>query len=162
MKQARRCVRNGRLRMDALVVNVKGHLDSPESVDALCTDLLKHPSLKILVIHDASFDTAAAMRVLVNAAIALRLQILGLVSCECTHACVPELTRVVSAGMLEHLFINQHRGVVVFEPGDDTNQFCAAVRASASLESLTFSGCGFNPDVAVVAEFINADRSYFW
>ena len=157
-EQARRCARNEppyeRLRVHSLLVDGKEQLDSLESLQALCTDLVKHPSLKQIFIQHASVGTAAAMRVFVNTAIALRVEGIGLVNCGCTRACVPELTRLVSAGAVQRIYIcNREDGL--FEAGDDTNQFCAAIRASA-LKRLKLTRCGPNLDVATVAAFINA------
>ena len=71
------------------------------------------------------------------------------------RACVPELTRLVSAGALQAMFIDNH-DVELFEAGADTDHFCAAVRSSASLVHLRLHHCGPNPDVAAVAAFIKA------
>ena len=89
-----------RLRLHIFKVKGDRQLDSVESLDALCTDLVKHPSLMHVGIRGASLGTATAMRILVNAAIALRLVTIDLLFCGCTRACVPELTRLVSAGVV--------------------------------------------------------------
>ena len=161
VEQARRYLRNEppyeRLRLRGLNVNGDGQLDSLGNLQAFCIDLLKHPSLKRLYIVDASLGTAAAMRVLVNASIALRVHVFGLVNCGCTHACVPEWTRFVSAVVLECMVIHND-DVELFEAGADTDKFCDAIRASAWLYSLQVDHCGPNPDVAAVAAFINARR----
>ena len=145
----------GRLRLHGLTVDDVGQPASLESLEAFCTDMRKHTSLELLVIENASLGTAAAMRVLVNAAIELRLHTIGLFLCGCTSACVPELTRLVSAGALKAL-VADNGGVELFEAGTDTNQFCAAARASASLKHLDIDGCGPNSDA--VASFIHARR----
>ena len=159
VEQARRYVCNeppyGRLRLHGLAIDGEGQLNSLESVEALCADLIMHPSLENIVIRDASLGTAAAMRVLVNAAIILRIQVIYLFFCGCTRVCVPELTRLVSAGAVQKIFLH-NLGVELFEAGADMDQFFAAVRASASLERLTFEQCGPNLDAAAVAAFINA------
>ena len=159
VEQARRYVCNeppyGQLRLHALDVIGDGQLDSLESLEAFCTDLRKHPTIVNIVIRGASLGTAAAMRVIVNAAIALRVMTIGLVYCGCTRACVPELTRLVSAGTLDQMVL-YNLDVELFEAGPDTDQFCAAVRASASLNRLEFDRCGLNPDAAAVSAFINA------
>ena len=159
VEQACRYLRNepsySRLRLHSFIVNGEGQLDSLESLEALCTDLLKHPSLVNIVIYHAPLGTAAAMRVFVNAAIALRLHTVSLVFCGCTRACVPELTRLVSAGAVKGMVLHND-DVELFEAGADTDQFCAAVRASASLKQLKLIRCGPNPDAAAVAAFINA------
>ena len=94
------------------------------------------------------------MRILVNAAITLRVIAIFLSSCGCTRACVPELTRLMSAGAVSE-FVLHNDGVKLFEADADSEQFCAAVRAS-SLTHLELFRCGHNPDVAEVAAFINA------
>ena len=158
-EQARRYVCNeppyDRLLLHTLIVTGAGQLDSLESLEAFCSDLIEHPCLKSVIIHQASLGTAAAMRLLVSAAIALRLPGLGFVRCGCTRACVPELTRLVSAGEVIALVLHNY-DVELFEAGADTDQFCAAVRASTSLTRLDFDHCGPNPDAAAVAAFINA------
>ena len=129
VEQARRCARKeppyDRLRLYGLDIKAKGQLDSLESLEALCTDLLKHSFLVHFFIRCASIGTAAAMRVFVNAAIALRVQAIGLVRCRCTRACVPELTRLVSAGMLKVMVIS-NRNVELFEDGADTDDLYEA------------------------------------
>ena len=161
VEQAHRYLRNeppyARLRLHGIDVNGEGQLDSLESIEALCADLIKHPSLTSISIMYASLGTAAAMRVVLKAAIELRLHVIGLLNCGCTRSCVPELMRLVSAGEVKAMVV-LNRGVELFEAGADTDQFCAAVRASASLNYLTLNDCGPNPDVAAVAAFINARR----
>ena len=144
------------LRLTGLFVPCGGQL-SLESLEALCTDLLKHPSLTHIGISNASLGTAAAMRVFVNAVITSRVTILSLVACGCTRACVPELTRLVSAGVVRTMVLN-NGDVQLFEAGADTDQFCAAARASASLRHLELVHCGPNPDAAAVAAFVTARR----
>ena len=95
------------------------------------------------------------MRIFVNAVIALRVKSLALVACGCTRACVPELTRLVSVGSIQTMTLN-NRDVDLFEAGADTDQFCAAARASASLKLLVLDHCGPNPDAAAVAAFVTA------
>ena len=159
----RRCLRNdppyGRLRLNGLYVQGEGQLDSLQNLKAFCTDLIKHPSLTgIIIIHQASLGTAAAMRVFVNAAIALRVLVICLIFCGCTRFCVPELTRLIEApGLVRNISIDID-DVELFEAGAETDQFCAAARASASLKHLTLNECGTNPDAAAVAAFINARR----
>ena len=85
VEQARRYVRNeppyDRLRLHGLYVGGEGELQSPESLEALCADLIKHPSLANFAIENASLGTAAAMRVFVNAAITLRVKVICLFFC---------------------------------------------------------------------------------
>ena len=139
VEQARRYLRNeppyGRLRLHSLIVHGEGQLNSLESLEALCSDLIMHSTLANIVIHGASHGTAAAMYIVVNAAIALRLKATGLLGCGCTRTCVPELTRLVCAGTLEEMYIF-NGDVELFEDGADTDRFCAAVRASASITHL--------------------------
>ena len=158
VEQARRCLRNeppyGRLRLDGLLVKGEGQLVSSESLEALCSDLVKHPTLAKVIIDQVPLCTASAMRIFVNAAIALRVKIICLVSCGCTRACVPELTRLVSAGWVGGMVISND-DVELFEAGADTDRFCAAVRASASLVRLELKRCGPNPDVVAVVGCIH-------
>ena len=95
------------------------------------------------------------MRIVVNAAIELRVQAIGLLGCGCTRVCVPELTRLVSAGAVNQMILHND-DVELFEAGADTDQFCAAARGSASLKNLFLKSCGSNPNAAAVAAFINA------
>ena len=159
LEQARRYLRNdspyGQLRLHGIVVVCEGQLDSLDSLEALCADLLKHPSLAIILIRGASLGTAAAMRFLVSAAIELQVNTVALIGCGCARACVPELTRLVSAGAIEQMVI-ENFDVELFEAGADTDQFCAAVRASASLERLELNHCGPSLDAAAAAAFIEA------
>ena len=146
-----------RLRLHGLDVKGEGQLVLLESLEALCADLIKQPSPKHICIRDASLGNAAAMRAFVNAVIAVRVLNIGLFFCGCTRACVPELTRLVSAGAVRGIILDND-DVELFEAGADTDQFCAAVRASASLLCLTLEHCGPNPDAAAVAAFITARR----
>ena len=161
VEQVRRYLRNEppyeRLWLDGLVVNGEGQLDSFENLEALCTDLVKHPTLSNILIDLVPLRTASAMRIFVNAAIALRVKLFGLLGCGCTRACVPELARLVSAGGVQTLALH-NLDIELFEAGADTDQFCAAARGSASLKHLKLSGCGSNPDVDDVAAFINARK----
>ena len=100
------------------------------------------------------------MRILVNAAIALRVRTMVLSFCGCTPACVPELTRLVTAGALRLLFVSND-DVELFEAGPDTDQFCAAVRASP-LMRLHLDDLGPNPDAAAVVESSMRDMWMNW
>lgn len=117
-----------------------------------CADVRKHLSLMKLKIVDGFLNFPIDMGQLVDAAVALKLGTLHLYDCTCTPLMVPELTRLVSAGLTE-LIINN-----LFEVGQDTDQFCAVVRASACLERLEIHNAGPQHGVAAAATYINARR----
>lgn len=135
-EEARRYLRNeppyGPLQMQKLSFHCATSLNSHSSMEAFCKDICKHPSLRELAMHDAPLGTAAAMHVFVDGA--LNLQGVFLHQCDCTPAAVPELTRLVSAGAVRALAI-ENNGVEIFVDEANTELFCAAVRSS-SLKSL--------------------------
>ena len=90
-----------------------------------------HTSIEDLELNLAALNTAAAMRAVVDACIALRLRRLDLFACEVVPVVLPELTRLVTAGALRELKVN-NSGVDMFdEAPESTRLFVAAVRASA-------------------------------
>lgn len=133
VEQARCFLRNeppcGALQMREIFVDDAASLNRLASVQAFCADLRKHTSIKGLFICDAEIHTAPMMRALVDAAIALQLECVNFYDCGCTPDTVPELTRLVSAGSVRKLHIDNDDEL--FKAGANTNQFCAAVRASS-------------------------------
>ena len=102
--------------------------------------------------YGVELDTAAAMGAVVDACISLRLRSLKMFTCRVAPATLPELTRLIDAGVLRELTLNVYDS---FDEAESTRLFVAAVRASAmtKLEILEY----VSPKIVVdAAAFINA------
>ena len=120
---------------------VLGGLDAPKDVVAFSSDFRCHASIDQLVLYSAALGTTAAMVAVVDARISLRLPKLLLFECHVVPAALPQLTRLVSAGALRLLSVD-NEGVEMFmfdEVHDSTRLFVAAIRASA-MTRLQFGG----------------------
>ena len=131
-------------------------LDTVADVVAFCLDVRCHALLERLALDYAALDTAAAMGAVVDACIALRLRSLLLWECRVAPVTLPELTRLIAAGMLRELTVRDH-GVEMFdEAHESTRLFVAAVRTSA-MTMLELNGFGVLPaSVVDAAALINA------
>ena len=125
-------------------------------VVAFASDLQCHASLKVLLLHEAALDTAAAMGAVVDACIFLRLHTFRLWECRVVPATLPQLSRLIAAGALRELEVHNN-GVQMFDATHaSTRLFVAAVRASA-MTSLRLLDLGDVPaNIVEAAEFINA------
>lgn len=142
--------------LSSLFVNHPGAWRDEADVASFAADLEAHGSLSDLVIGgaaDVDHLTAVGMGALVDACISLRVKSLWLISFGCWLACLPAITRLVSAGWLQRLAIRNgaHDDMNLFEDGEHTRHFCNAVRASP-LMSCMLDGVG--PPNAVVDEVI--------
>ena len=133
-------------------------LARPATADvvAFSSELRCHASLECLGLNNAALDTAAAMGAVVDAFIALRLHTLVLDGCRVVPAVLSQLTRLIAAGALRKLIINNY-GVEMFEEAhESTRLFVAAVRASA-MTRLALDNVGAAPEsVLEAAALINA------
>ena len=132
-------------------------LDDPTDLAAFCSNLRVHASLEEVLIYGVALDTAAAMGAVVNACIAINLCRLNLRRCRVVPAALPELTRLIAAGALRALMVeNQDDNVEMFdEAHESTRMFVAAVRASA-MSVLQLVNMGIVPEnVVEAAAFIN-------
>ena len=146
------------LRMRRLLV-CQG-LDTTEQVITFCSDLRFHASLKVLALTYVALDTAAAMGAVVDACIALRLGDLDLSMCRVVPAALPELTRLIAAGALRELKVQNDHDEMFDLAHESTRLFVTAVRASA-MTWLGLVGLGDVPaNVEEAADFINAHRSW--
>ena len=125
------------LRLRGLASEIR--FDTTADVVEFCSVLRGHASLEKLILSGAALSTAAAMGAVVDACIALRLHTLRLCYCRIVPAALPELTRLVAAGVLRELDVNNWGDVVFGDTDESTRLFVAAVRASA-LTSLKFHG----------------------
>ena len=129
------------------------------TADIFCSDLRGHTSLTELTLYYAALNTDAAMGAVVDACVALRLRRFELRWSRVLPAAVPQLTRLVAAGMLRELCVSND-GVEIFDDAHEepTRLFVAAVRASA-LTSLELHFVGVLPETVVeAAAFINTRR----
>ena len=116
-----------------------------------CLDLRRHASLETLELSSFALDTAA-MGVVVNACIALRLRNLVLDTCSVAPATVPDLTRLVAAGDIRELTVKDRRrdddNTPMFDWNhESTHLLVAAARVSALTMLLL-------PDVAKAPEIV--------
>ena len=134
-------------------------LDTVADVVAFCLDVRCHASLERLVLDFAVLDTVAAMGAVVDACIALRLHTLLLWECRVAPTTLPELTRLVAAGVVRDFGVHSDHIEIMFdEAHESTRLFVAAVRASA-LTRLRLEGLEDLPaSVEEASTFINARR----
>ena len=90
--------------------------DSSADVVAFGSDLRCHASLEALNLCGGPLDTAAATGAVMDACIALCLRRLHLTGCRLVPVAVPELTRLIAAGMLLQLEIDNNN-VKLFTSG---------------------------------------------
>ena len=141
------------LRLRKLVLH---RLDATTDVVAFCSDLRCHASLDKLTLEFAALDTAAAMGAVADACIALGLRNLVLGGCRIVPAELPQLTRLIAAGVLRKLRLFNDDLEIFDEARESTRLFVAAVRAS-SMTRLQLFELGVLPEgVLEAAAFINA------
>ena len=115
------------LRMHTVIMKC---LPGNGGVVAFSSDLRCHSSLEELDLHVAGLDTAAAMGAVADACVAIRLRRLELERCHIAPEALPELTRLVAAGAMRQLSL-ENRAEAFVEAHESTRLFVAAVRASA-------------------------------
>ena len=130
--------------------------DAIADVVGFSSDLRCHASLEKLILYDAALDSAAAMGAVVDACIAMGLRALSLIGCRIIPAILPELTRLIAAGMLREVSMHSE-GIPTFDEGhESTRLFVAAVRASAMTKLELTPVADLPKDVLEAAAFINA------
>ena len=95
------------------------------------------------------------MRAVVDACIALSPRSLKVYFCGLTPTALPELTRLIDAGALRELILNEYSA---FDEAESTRLFVAAVRAPAMTKLEIFSIYAMQKIVVEAAAFINARR----
>ena len=116
-----------------------------ETTVAMSSALRCHASIDELSFIMTALNTSDAMCAVVEACITLRLHTLRLHNCRVTPATLPELTRLVAAGALRELIVD-NCGVEMFdEAHETTGLFVAAVRMSA-MTTLQFFRLGVLPE----------------
>ena len=104
--------------------------DRTTEVEAFCSDLRCHPSLKALLLCYMALDTVAAIGAVVDACIVLRLRTFTLRWCRVAPATLPELNRLIAAGALRELDVSSN--IRMFDQAHESTQlFVTAVQASA-------------------------------
>ena len=137
---------------------MQGGLDSTAEVVTFSLGLRCHSSLEGLVFLHVALDTADAMDAVVDACIALRVLKLKLEWCHVVSAALPQLTRLIAAGALRELWVDNHGSADMFGEAreEDTQLFVAAARASA-MTRLEHDGSGNLPEnVFKAALYISA------
>ena len=136
-----------------------GGLGTSARMVAFGSDLRCHASLEELGLCGAALDTAAAMGVLVDSCIALHLRKLWLMGCDVSPGALPALTRLIAAGALRDLNVD-NRGVQLFDETDESTRFfCTAVRASPMTRLVLIGGGMPSAVVEAVALISNNARS---
>ena len=137
-------------------LNMFGNLGT-EAVVTFSSHLRCHASLEEISFREAALHTADAMGAVVDACIALRLQRLEAHACYIVPAVLPELTRLVAAGALRELIVQNQR-VEMFDEAqnEETLLFVAAVRASAMTRLRPLGSEALPESVVEVAAFIDA------
>ena len=137
-------------------------LDSPAAVVRRCSYLRCHLSLEGLNLSRVALNTDAAMGAVVDACIVLRLRSLALKFCDVITPALPQLTRLIAAGALRQLTIDNFGVQQMFdEAHESTRLFVVAVRASA-LTRLWLQRVGvLSENVVEAAAFINARQQYY-
>ena len=138
-------------------LNMAGRLGTPADVVIFSSHLRCHASLEEFSVHGAALDTATSMGAVVDACIALRLRTLEVWACRVVPAVLPELTRLIAAGALRELTVENH-GVAMFDEAHaSTRLFVAAVRTSAMTRLRLVDLSRAAPaSVVEAAAFINA------
>ena len=96
------------------------HLMCPSDAIALSSDLRCHTWLEKLRLFSAALNTAAAMGAIADACIALRLRGLELVNCHVAPAGLPELARLVAAGALRELVVDNYGAEMIADEADES------------------------------------------
>ena len=135
--------------------------ESEADVLAICSDLRCHASLEKLGLFLVALNTGEAMGAVVDAGIELRLCRLDLERCYVLPALLPELTRLIAAGALRQLALDNFGGhnevVEMFdEAHESTRLFVAAVRASAMTRLELVDVGNISQSVVEAAALINA------
>lgn len=138
----------GPLRLRGLQVFAQDLTDD-ERVGTFADALSPHASITTLILFSAQLGTDAAMGRVVDAAIALRMQLLELYDCALTPASLRQLTRLVDSECLFALRIMALGDDPPYDEGPETRNFCRAVQASG----LHVDGTGAG-GVAIVEETI--------
>jgi hypothetical protein len=129
--------------------------DGEAGMLALAADLAVHTCLTNVHLVHAQLGTLAALDVVVDAALALRLPLLTLSYCHVTPASAPALARLISGGALAELYVCNGGQRLLDQPAaavvaDD------ALRANSTLTSLKLPACSFWEDAAAAALLLDA------
>ncbi len=140
------------LRVRKLHIAAPAHDDA--GVVALAADLATHTCLVEIRLQRAALRTLAALNVVVDAALALRLASLTLSACHITPATAPALARLISGGALTELHICSNGMELLDQPA--AALVANALRANSTLTSLQLRSCRFWEDAAAAALLLGA------
>jgi hypothetical protein len=154
VQAVRRALRNeppfAPLRVQKLSARLRS--EDEAGVVALAADAAAHASLNALWLEDARLDTPAALDAVVDAALARRAQMVELNDCTLSPASVPSLARLLGGGALTKL----HCVGAQLLNAPAAGELGAALRANATLTSLTLADVGVFDDAAVATELLGA------
>jgi hypothetical protein len=154
----RRALRNeapfGPLRVECLDAELGGADEA--DVIALAADVAAHASMARLTLRGAPLQTPAALDAVVDAALARRMHTVALVSCGIPPDPAPALARLLGGDALATLECCNMQ--LLDEPAAAV--LAAALRANATLTSLTLYGAGMFSDAAAAAVLLGALTSH--
>jgi hypothetical protein len=154
LRAVRRMLRNDApfapLRVVYLCANLRNK--GRAGVVAFAADVAAHASLTGLTLEEAPLDTPAALDAVVDAALARRMQRVGLWDCGLSPESAPALARLLDGGALTTLEC-WHMDAL---DAPAARVLAAALRASSALTSLTLNRAGVFRDAAVTAELLGA------
>jgi hypothetical protein len=131
-----------------------GNVRDEAGVLALAADLAAHIWLTEVYLIGAPLGTLAVLDTVADAALALRLPSLALISCRITPASAPALARLLNGGALTELSVfNSHRQLLD-QPA--AALIADALRANSSLTSLKLRGCRLRYDAAASTLILGA------
>jgi hypothetical protein len=121
-------------------------------VNALTAEVAAHAWLTGLTLHDASLDAPAALDAVVDAALARRMQAVHLTYCDLAPDSAPAVVRLLGGGALTSLKV-EGEGLL---DAPSARVLAAALRANATLTSLTLEDAALFNDVAAASELLGA------
>ena len=125
------------------VRNLQVEHDTADEADIheLAAAMQGHASLRKLVLVGFRFNVPAELDAVAAAAVACRLQRMGLMQCRLSPASVPALARVIRGGVLTSVFIDNDHHQLLDEPA--AAQLADAITASRTLAQLNMQRIDF-------------------
>lgn len=140
-----------RIRMLSVAVD---SLENDAEKDAFLGEVQSHVCLQKIIFGGPGLNTVAFMNKLVDVAVALRLLALRLSNCYCTPDTTPTLTKLITAGWLRELELeNITEEVQLFDDDENARLFAKAVCA-LSLTKLLLRKVGLLPAHVVQAALV--------
>ena len=108
--------------------------------------------IKGLTVHEAPLRNIATADALMRRIAEVRVSNVAFMDCNFVPASLPGLTRLIQAGCLETVSIENSR-TALFEAGPEFTTFCHALRNS-TLQALELRSCGLWRDFAIAGELL--------